>query len=107
MPFLLLFHSDLVVPDALDRLLQIINLLILHGVVAVLLVQLGDQLPQLELLALHKDVVALEVFVFLFGEHNVELVVELRDLVIDQLLAFPDHLVPHLSLRSSPGSGAR
>lgn len=61
-------HSNLVIPNTLNSFLKIIDFLILDGVVAVLLVELLDQLAQLELLPLDEDVVTFQVFVLLLGE---------------------------------------
>lgn len=83
----LFLHFNLIISDALDGFLQIIDLLILHRVVTVLFVQLGDQLSQLELFTLNEYVVALEVLVFLLGEDHVKVLIKFSDLVIDQLLA--------------------
>lgn len=61
-------HSNLVIPNTLNSFLKIIDFLILDGVVAVLLVELLDQLAQLELLPLDEDVVTFQVLVLLLGE---------------------------------------
>lgn len=90
---LLLFHSNLVVPYALDGLLKVVDLLVLHGVVAVLFVEFRNQLSQLEFFALNEDVVTLQVLILLLGQNHVQLIVELRYLIIDLLLLLEDHIV--------------
>ena len=83
---LLLLHSNVVIPNALNGFFQVIYLGILGCVIAIFLVQLSNQLPQLKLLPLHKDVVALEILVLLLRQHQVESVVQIGYLVINLLL---------------------
>lgn len=90
---LLLFHSNLVVSYALDGLLKVVDLLVLHGVVAVLFVEFRNQLSQLEFFALNEDVVTLQVLILLLGQNHVQFIVELRYLIIDLLLLLEDHIV--------------
>ena len=73
---LFFFHTDLVIPYTLNCLLQIINLGVLGRVVAIFLVQFCNKLPQLKLLSLDEDVVALEVLVLLLCKHQVEPIIK-------------------------------
>jgi hypothetical protein len=81
-------HLDLLLPYALDRLLQRQELAVLGPLVVVPLTQLVDGGFQLALLLLHVHIVALEVFVLLFGEDPVQLHVE----VLDGLVELTFHL---------------
>lgn len=83
-----LFHPNLIIPNTLNSLLEAIDLLVLDRIVAVLLIELINQLPQFKLLSLHEDVVTLQVLVFLLCEHQVQFVIELCDLVVDLLFVF-------------------
>ena len=57
---------------------------------AVLLVQLGDQLPQLKLFPLNKNILAVEVLGFLLGKDEVQSIIQISYLVVDLLLVVED-----------------
>ena len=64
---LLLFHPDLVIPDALYSLLKIIDFLILLRVIRILLIELINELSEFLLLSFDVDVITLEVFILLLS----------------------------------------
>jgi hypothetical protein len=64
---LLLLHPDLVIPDALNSLLKIIDFLILLRVIRILLIELINELSEFLLLSFDVDVITLEVFILLLS----------------------------------------
>jgi hypothetical protein len=65
----------LVLSNRLNRRLQLTYLLILQRVVRILLIEFLDELPEILLLLLDIDVVALEVLVFLLCQHTVQFLI--------------------------------
>ena len=70
-----LFHSDLIVSNALDGLLEVVDFVVFECTVCISFIQLIDEVPQLLLLSLDVDVVTLEIFVLLLGQQQVQFVV--------------------------------
>ena len=94
---LLLFHSNLIVSNALYRFFEIVYLLVFLRIVTVLVIELCDQLSKFELFTLNEHVVGLQIFIFLLGQHEVQLVIELSYLIINLLLSIYD-FIPLLTL---------
>lgn len=62
-----LLHFDLVLLDALNGLFQVLNFLIFQIVIGVLVVQLFDKITKFSFLSFDVNIIAFEIFIFLFG----------------------------------------
>lgn len=83
---LFLFHPDLVIPDTFNGFFQVINFFIFLRIIGIFLIKFINELPKLLLLSLNIDIVAFKVLILLLGEHEVELIVQIADDVVNVVL---------------------
>jgi len=70
-----LFHSDLIVSNALDRLLKVVDFVVFQCTVCISFIQLIYEVPQLLLLPLDVDIVTLKIFILLLGQQQVKFII--------------------------------
>ena len=80
---LVAFLADLVLTDGGDCRLKLADLLVFECIVGVLLVELLDQLPQVFLLLLYIDVVALQVLVLLLCQYAIQFLIQVLYCVLN------------------------